>query len=105
MKTNVAIELTDGERDTLANIIAGKVNKRLATRQDVVAICRQHIAGLVATMPAGEDQPPAPGAAPIRAAGPGSDLYHPDPADVPLMARPNDPSYVYGWNKVKRGMA
>ena len=35
MKTNVSIELTDEERDYIANRIDGKVTKRLATRKEI----------------------------------------------------------------------
>lgn len=38
MKTNVSIELTDDQRDRLANEIDGKVTKRLATRADITAM-------------------------------------------------------------------
>lgn len=38
MKTNVSIELTDEQRDMLANVIDGKASKRLATRADVNAL-------------------------------------------------------------------
>jgi hypothetical protein len=35
MKTNISIELTDEERDYIANRIDGKVTKRLATRKEI----------------------------------------------------------------------
>jgi hypothetical protein len=35
MKVNVSIELSDEERDHLANLLDGKTSKRLATRKDV----------------------------------------------------------------------
>lgn len=38
MKTNVSIELTDGQRDHLATLIDGKQSKRLATRADICAL-------------------------------------------------------------------
>ena len=38
MKTNVPVELTDQERDILANKIDGKKTSRLATRAEVCAI-------------------------------------------------------------------
>lgn len=103
MRTNVPIDLTDGERDKLADLIAGKRNAKLVTRAQVVELCQQHIAGLVAT---GQPLPQAsPGATPPVSAAQRAlldDMTKPDPEDVALMARPNDPGYVYGWNKVKR---
>ena len=48
MKTNVAIELTEEQRDRLANEIDGKVTKRLATRADINAVCAGMIDQLTA---------------------------------------------------------
>ena len=41
MKTNVAIELTDQERDHVANLLAGTANKKLATRADINALTHE----------------------------------------------------------------
>lgn len=38
MKTNVPIELSDEERNRLANVIDGKPSKRLATRAEVIEL-------------------------------------------------------------------
>ena len=48
MKANVSIELTDDQRVALANVIDGKVNKRKASRGDVVAACQGAIDALLA---------------------------------------------------------
>lgn len=105
MKTNVPITLTDDERDKLANIIAGKPNKKLASRRDVVAICQQHIAGLVGSIDDRNERERVRIMVQHAKPGTGVDLYRADPEDIPLMARPNDPGYVRGWNLVKRGAA
>ena len=97
MKTNVPIELNDAERSLLADLIDRKQSKRLATRAEVVAIAQQHIAGLVGSK---EDDIP-PGTR-IALDSTQADIYRADPEDVPLMARPDDPGYVRGWNLVKR---
>jgi hypothetical protein len=47
MKTNVPIQLLDAQRNQLANLIDGKATKRLASRAEIVALCQQHIGGLV----------------------------------------------------------
>jgi hypothetical protein len=38
MKTNVSIDLSEEERDLLANLIDKKTTKRLATRGDIVKL-------------------------------------------------------------------
>jgi len=101
MKTNVSIELSDEERRALADVIDGKVSKRLATRAEVVEICRRHIAGLTRASISSAD---AKKVGEVIARQPANDLYTIDESD-PLsaaIARPNDPGYIYGWNKVKR---
>jgi hypothetical protein len=97
MKTNVSIELNDEARDVLANLMDDKDTSRLATRKDVVALCEQHIGGLVATAEDYTYEPEVTDEAIMS-----SDLYTIDPGDRALMARPDDDSYVRGWNQVKR---
>jgi hypothetical protein len=98
MKTNVSIDLTDDQRNRLACLIAGKPVKRLATRKEIANLAVQHLGGLL-----GATTDPWSTASHEAAAKQASDLYKPDPRDIPLMARPNDPGYVRGWNLVKRG--
>ena len=118
MKTNLGIELTDDERDALANLIDGKDTTRLATRKEITAIAQQHIGGLARKAESDsfedvydEDQnpPPAPEVLDRETGGwiphPAGDLYRVDHTD-PLtrtMAQPDDPSYVRGWNQVRNG--
>lgn len=102
MKAIVHIEINDDDRDHLANLIDGKVSKRKVTRAEVVALCQQHIGGLLgAADPSVMDDRTSndlPQPTEYRAA-----LMIPDPDDIPMMAQPNNPSYVRGWNQVKRG--
>ena len=96
MKTNVAIELEPEQLFELACTIEGKPVKRRATRKEIADICQRHIAALVQSIkPLPLDKHPAR-----------SGLYEPSPDDplAKTMARPNDPGYCYGWNKVRLGM-
>ena len=112
MKTNLGIELTDDERDALANLIDGKDTTRLATRKEITAIAQQHVGGLarVAEAKTFEDVEDEDAAGKSIVADPAvhltpSDLYVVDESD-PLtrtMAQPDDPSYVRGWNQVRNG--
>lgn len=97
MIVNIRIEIDDDTRNRIANIIDGKRTKRLAKRIECVRIAEQHFGGLAHSehkRPENLPQKPAPGS-----------MYTADHEDVPLMAQPNNPGYVYGWNKVKRGVA
>ncbi len=47
MKTNVAIELTDTQRNILADILDEKRSKRLATRSDVNDLLVGIVAGMI----------------------------------------------------------
>jgi hypothetical protein len=103
MKTNVQIELTDAERNRLAKMIDGKQSKRLVSRKEVVALAQQHFAGLVGAL-AGDDKTRAQIMLQSANIPPEKlDIYKADPADIPLMAQPDNPGYVRGWNLVKRG--
>ena len=98
MKTNLQIELTDDERAALAAVIDGKKSSRLISRKEVIALAQQHISGLMlSTKPFTEERE-----AHNRDARLMPDIYKADPEDISLMARPNDPGYVRGWNLVKR---
>lgn len=104
MKTNVPIETTDAEREAIAYTIDSQggvwpnQRKRKVTRAEIVMICQQHIGGL-AGFGSG-------GSVVVRPRQPESNsLFEIDPGDRELMARPDDPGYVRGWNLVKRGAA
>ena len=104
MKTNVPIELTDADREILANVIDRKDSKRKISRKEVIALCQQHIGGLLGQATAEIMEPDIDGSE-YRAGGDTptpQPLMIPDPEDIPLMKSPNDPSYVRGWNQVKR---
>ena len=109
MKTNVSIELTDDQRDALATMIDGKDTTRLATRKEITAIAQNHIGGMarVAEADAFEDvyEDDQEAAALVKAGiPPDGDLYvvdHTDPL-TRTMAKPDDPSYIRGWNQVKK---
>ena len=47
MKTNVSIELTDAQRNAVANRIDQKVSKRMVTRAEVNALCQGAIDSLL----------------------------------------------------------
>jgi hypothetical protein len=96
MKTNVSIELNDLQRNQLACLIDRKIVKRLATRKEVVALCEQHIAGLI-------EQASDPGISkPYPESKVYHDLYHVDPEDEALL-KGKCAGYIRGWNSVKRG--
>lgn len=101
MKTNVSIELTDEQRDCLANLIDGKDTKRMATRAEITALVTQHVGGLVASAEAWtfEDVDEADDEGNEL----GRDIYLVDNRDplTKTMAKPHDASYVRGWNQVK----
>lgn len=98
MKTNVAIELSDDDRSLLANMIDGKVTKRLATRADIVRLCQLSIAGLTEQSNASVFQTQAiddPEATPYA-----HPWNTPDEEDQ-ILLQGKEESYVYGWNKAK----
>ena len=98
MKTNLGIELTDDERDALANLIDGKDTTRLATRKEITAMVVQHIGGMCRFAESSTFDEVAE-----EDGSPKGDLYVID-MDDPLsktMAKPEDPSYIRGWNQVK----
>ena len=97
MKTNVSIELNDEQRNRLAILIDGKESKRMATRKEVVELCQRHIGGL-----AEASEPAKVQIERNQDAHAAFISLKPDPEDVALMAQPNNPSYVRGWNQVKR---
>lgn len=101
MRANVAIEITDEDRDVLANLIDGKITKRMATRKDIVALCEQHIGALI-NQARGSDivktlEPKK------TLGGTANDLLRVDLEDQALLAGKPE-SYIIGWNRVKRGV-
>ncbi len=106
MKTNIQIELSDEERNRLAILLDGPLNKRgkpntrLISRKEVVAIAQQHIAGLLGSNDDAQATPEIQETRKIAY----SALYEIDHSDplTKAMARPDDPGYVYGWNKAAR---
>jgi hypothetical protein len=99
MKANVAIEINDEDREVLANLLDGKVTKRKATRQDIVALCEQHIGALVnqaRTSNIVKTLEPKP-----TLGGTENDLLRIDPEDQAVLAGKPE-SYIIGWNRVKR---
>ena len=96
MKTNVPIETPDPMRIQLANLVDGRVTSRKISRKEITAICQQHIAGLVNVQATATAELPAPAE---QAQDP---RYIADPDDIPLMAQPDNPRYVYGWNNAKK---
>lgn len=98
MKTNVAIELTDEQRDYLATLIDGKPTKRLATRQDVNNLVQQFIGAAVSQAEYSGGKVDEHNNVHATAKG---DLYTIDPEDRKFLDG-KDPSYVRGWNQVKR---
>lgn len=110
MKTNLGIELTDDERDALANLIDNKDTTRLATRKEITAIAQNHVGGLcrhaeAQTFEDVEDEDAEGAASAAYGDGaPKGELYvvdHTDPL-TRTMSDPDNPSYVRGWNQVKQ---
>ena len=95
MKTNVSIELTAPELDSIATLLDGKITKRLATRADINALVIKFIGGIAseANYKAGKvtEQTETP---------PRSDLYRVRQGEEKLLAGKIE-SYVYGWNKAR----
>lgn len=109
MKTNVSVELTDEQRDALANMLDGKQSARLLTRKDVNEMVAAFMASMVdaaTSDPEPEPRHTLPSDALIAAATSSAvpragALSIPDPEDRERLAG-RCPSYVTGWNKVKR---
>ena len=100
MKANVAIEITDYQRDKLANLLDGKVTKRMCTRADIVNLCQQHIGGMIEQAEATTIVKQ-----PVEAKVEGHPLGHltmVDPEDQVILAGKSE-SYIIGWNRVKHG--
>jgi hypothetical protein len=77
MKTNVPINLTDEERDRLANVLDGKVSKRLATRAEVCEAAEAFLRALV------EPEAPTP-EAPVT---PPVQSFKGNPTEIPAKWR------------------
>lgn len=109
MKTNLGIELTDDQRDALANMIDGKDTPRMATRKEITAIAQNHLGGMARKAEAEtfedvEESDQEAAALIVSGVPVAGDLYVVDLTD-PLsrtMAHPADPSYVRGWNQVRK---
>jgi len=118
MKTNIGIDLTDDQRNSLACLLAGKSTKALVTRAQVTDLVRGFIEGCLEApespqearnadpVPEAQSRPKAP-AAPQAARrglrfGPGYPNITPDLADA-LEARGYGPyhpareGYIRGW--------
>lgn len=95
MKTNVAIELNDDQRNKLANVIDRKVTKRLATRKEISDFCRGSIDSALVE----RDAPIVSGCA-VRQVVRTSVRTTPYPEDEKRLAGKST-SYVIGYNKVK----
>jgi hypothetical protein len=110
MKVAVSLEVNDAVRNALACEVDGRRSARLATRAEIRMYldgCMNSLAGTTRTVAASNERendgasttPPAPPRSP--SSGPASDLYRIDPEDEERL-RGKPPSYIYGWNKVKR---
>ncbi len=113
MKVALSLEVTDTVRNSLACEVDGRSGARLATRAEVRAYlegCLNSLAGPTRTVAASEtranDGASSTLPAPPRSPSPGlaSELYRIDPEDEERL-RGKPPSYIYGWNKVKRRQA
>jgi len=88
MKTIVHVDLDDVERRYLASLIDGRETKRLATRKDVTTLVDQIVAQV------------------LREATNTVEAEHLEPPQKPYNssrhkpARPDDASYMRGWNAV-----
>jgi hypothetical protein len=105
MKANISIEINDEDRDKLANLMDGKVTKRMVTRKDIVQLCNQHIGGLLQQAHESvivKTAVAVPERQPVNAQGQHDNRYSRiDPEDQALLTG-KDPSYIRGWNQVKR---
>ena len=100
MNVNEQFQITDQQRNELAILVDGKKSKRMITRDEVREILQRHLGGLLG------NAVEAVAAVPLHHTQLFDDLYvidHDDPLSK-TMAQPNNPSYVRGWNLVKRGM-
>jgi hypothetical protein len=99
VKTNISVDLNPKQLGYLATLIDGKVTKRQATRKDVTNLVEQFIGATVAQAEysAGKAGIPEDQAS----YNPQSDLYQVDQADRKFLDG-KDPSYIRGWNQVKR---
>lgn len=98
MKTNVPITLTDEERDRLANLLDGKVSKRLATRAEVCEAAEAFLRALV------EPEPEAP--TPEVAPTPRVESFGGNPTEIPAKwrdrLRGKSDGYVRGFLSADR---
>lgn len=104
MKTNVSIDLNPEQLDYLATMIDGKVTKRQATRKDITNLVEQFIGGITCEAEYRGGKVTEYNTVQARAETTGanaSDLYIIDPEDA-VFLKGKDPSYVRGWNQVKR---
>lgn len=99
MKTNVSIELNPEQLGYLATLIDGKVGRRLATRKDINNLVEQFIGATVAQAEYTGGKAGIP--EDVASYKPQSDLYQVDQADRKFLDG-KDPSYIRGWNQVKR---
>ena len=107
MKTNVSIELSDEQRDHLANLIDGKVTKRLATRKDVVDMVLSFVSGMAEEQsfsPTTVDEKKSVQSASTVYRQNSNDLLRIDPEDAEHL-KDKCESYIKGWNDTKRRLA
>lgn len=97
MKTNVKIELSDEQRNQLAILLDGKTSARKVTRKEVIALCEQHIGGLVGQASSTFDEENEDLSTPPEL----NSIYQIDAEDRYLLAG-KAAGYVRGWNLVKR---
>lgn len=99
MKVNANIEITDAQRNVLAQQIDGKPNKRLATRDEV----RAYVDGCIASLVEGETAAETVTAAPLspRRSPSTSELLKIDPEDEAVL-KDKEPGFIIGWNRWKR---
>lgn len=97
MKVNLSLEITDGARNALGQLLRGKPGKYLATREEVKAFMLGTVAGLIRLQPShglGEATPAA--AATVEA------IRAPlTPAEEKVAAKlaseGKSPGYIRGW--------
>ena len=107
MNTNVQITLNDEERNLLKRMLVGKDTKAMISRKEVVALCQQHIGGLLEQHRNDSVQPDPvwPGHTKSKVLRLtdnrriGSVII--DPEDVEILAGKCE-SYARGWYQVKR---
>ena len=98
MNVTIKLSISDPDRKALKQLLTGKESSRMVSRAEVNEIINCHWAGVIAQANREPNDDLHPSVAETK-----SKLYQIDHRDplTPLMARPDDPGYVRGWNTAR----